>query len=91
MMYEGSQIEDRKDTVSNKDGKAYCIECGRRTKYYISSALCTQEVRGAKFAWVNLNARCAICGKEVYIPEVNDANVNARELSYKMARTKHAP
>ena len=91
MMYEGSQIEDRKDTVSNKDGKTYCIECGRRTKYYISSALCTQEVRGVKFGWINLNARCAICGKEVYVPEVNDANVNARELSYKMARTKQAP
>lgn len=79
-MYEGSQIEDRTGTVSNKDGKAWCVECGRRTKYYISSAFILNETWCLCSPYMRLNARCGICGKEVIIPEIEKANEQALKL-----------
>lgn len=87
-MYEGSQIQERKDTVTNKDGKAFCINCRKRTRYEMGIGWETVTVKGITFTYLRLTARCSICSNEVYVPEVNDANVAAREHAYKQSKNK---
>lgn len=87
-MYEGSQIEERKNTVTNKDGKTYCLECGRRTKYYISSAIVSKKAWCMYYTYIRLNARCGICGKDVYVQEIEIANQQAENIAYKNAKGK---
>lgn len=86
MMYEGSQIQERTDTITNKDGKTFCIECGRRTRYETNIGWETITVKGITFTYLRLTARCCVCGNEIYVPEVNDANVKARECAYKRSK-----
>ena len=83
-MYEGSQIKELKNTVTNKDGKAYCLECGKRTKYYISYAIQMSEAWCKCTPYLRINARCGICGKEVFIKEIEEANKNAKQTASKI-------
>lgn len=86
-MYEGNQIQERKDTVTNKDGKTFCIDCGIRTRYETGIGWDICKIRGATYiSYLRLTARCCVCGNEVYVPEVNDANVQARECAYKRSK-----
>ena len=64
---------------------AICIACGCKTTYTLKSTLEELTVRGVTFQYVEHSAYCTQCGKEVYVEEVNDENVQSREDSYRKA------
>lgn len=43
------------------------------------------DIRGISFSYVEQTAYCSECGEEVYVPEINDLNVIAREDAYRKA------
>lgn len=64
---------------------AICIECGCKTTYALKSTLEELTIRGITFKYVEHSAYCTQCGKEVYVAEVNDENVQSREDGYRKA------
>ena len=64
---------------------AFCIECGCEKPYAIKCTRETITIRGLTFSYVEMQAYCRCCGEPVYVPEVNDANVQARENGYRKA------
>ena len=64
---------------------AYCVDCGKKVAYRISTRQDTVVVRGVGFSYVEQVAVCPECGAELYVPEVNDANVQTREDAYRIA------
>ena len=65
--------------------KAFCIECGEERDYNIRTELVEIEVNGVTFSYNEQSAFCAECGEELYVPEINDRNVEAREEAYRKA------
>lgn len=61
-----------------------CLECGH-DKFLLSSEAVTLTVHGVEFTYDELIVECSSCGEEVYIPEINDANVDIRFAAYKKA------
>lgn len=66
-------------------GKMFCIECGNFSEYEIRSEQIQCEVRGTPFTCTEETAYCRECGEAVYVPEMNDRNVQAREDAYRKA------
>lgn len=64
---------------------AVCVECQRKTKYVLTSEKQKFTVCGITSEYIERGAKCVICGSEVYVPEINDENVRAREERYKNA------
>ena len=64
------------------ENKPMCIVCGRRTDYNVSTQIQSIEIRGAKVNYVESTAFCALCGTEIYVPEINDKNADARKTAY---------
>lgn len=63
----------------------YCINCDDKKEYIVKAQKREITVKGITFQYVHQQAFCAECGEEVYCPEVNDANVLARENAYRKA------
>ena len=65
--------------------RAYCIACGQEQPYStsITAEPCTHK--GLSFYAPIVHAHCTVCGEEVYVPEINDANAESRTESYKHA------
>ena len=64
---------------------AFCVECGRKKPYSVTSTRETLTIRGVSFQYVERQARCQDCGEVGYVPEINDANVKSREDAYRKA------
>lgn len=64
---------------------AFCPECGCYVPYSVNSTRETSTVRGVAFSYVEMHAHCKQCNEPLYVPEVNDANVLAREEGYRKA------
>ncbi len=62
---------------------AFCISCGTNKPVKMDSLSVEAEVRGVKISYVETRAICPECGKELYLPEVNDKNTQAREAAYR--------
>ena len=62
--------------------ETFCLKCGVKQPYRTKSKFADDFVRGVHFGWVEDIAFCAVCGAEVYVAEVNDRNVAAREQAY---------
>ena len=71
--------------MSMHKNTAFCIECGEVREYHILSQRVELEVRGIRFSYVELIAVCEDCEEELYVPEINDANVEERESAYRKA------
>ena len=69
----------------DKNNVAYCIDCDEKKAYSIKTRRVDMEVRGVAFSYVEHVAYCIECGKEVYVPEINDLNVYAREEAFRKA------
>lgn len=65
--------------------KAYCINCGEKCPYEIKTAMEEITIRGTTFSYSEQTAFCSVCGEEIYVPEINDLNAQAREDSYRRA------
>ena len=63
----------------------FCIDCGCKRHYRVTSARTSISVRGIEFSYVEQTAYCAECGAEIYVPEINDENAQAREDAYRKA------
>lgn len=69
--------------------RAFCIECRKETGYTVKSfERKLESIRGVTFSYLNQEAYCCVCGTEVYVPEINDANVKAREEAYFKAKER---
>lgn len=64
---------------------AYCISCDNDVEYSVSTERVEAVVRDVRISYIELSARCACCGEEIYVAEINDANVRAREDAYREA------
>ena len=71
--------------MKNEEKPAFCIGCGKKTKYIVKSSREEITIRGVTFTYVEQCAYCADCGEEVYVPEINDRNADAREEAYRRA------
>lgn len=69
----------------NTNNTVYCINCDKKNTYYLKSQRVNMDIRGIFFGYVEQTAYCSECGEEVYIPEINDLNVIAREDAYRKA------
>lgn len=92
-MYEGEQIKERTGTVSNKDGKTWCITCNKRQPYDITTSIekCDFERKGKRvlFNYLRLIPKCRFCKEVVYVPDIEDANCHAREQEYNAFIKEH--
>ena len=50
-----------------------------------AAAEAASEVNGIKFSYVEGLALCKECGDELYVPDINDRNVQSREAAYRKA------
>lgn len=66
----------------------FCINCGCKQSYIVKSHIDSLTVRNVEFTYLEKNAYCSICGEEVYVPEVNDYNCEAREIAYNLKSDK---
>lgn len=64
---------------------AFCVNCGCGRDYKVVSVRTEATVRGITFSFVENRAICAECGNEIYVPALNDENVQAREDAYRKA------
>ena len=64
---------------------AFCIECDEDVEYTMFTERVETVVRGAKIRYVEVAAKCPVCEEELYVPEVNDVNVQARGDAYRNA------
>lgn len=68
--------------------KVFCIECGDLRGFRIRAYLKTYIHKDVTFRYIEHAALCEACGKRVYIPEVNDMNVDAIEKEYFKEKVK---
>ena len=68
---------------------AYCIFCGQKMPFSIGSEIRTITVRGVTFDYQELYAKCKRCGEKVYVPEINDKNVDSRNKEFRKAGLKN--
>ena len=61
---------------------AFCLECSKKVKFKIEwkNRLVCRAYSAAEYK--ELYAICKECGNEVYVPAINDINVNHREKAY---------
>ena len=64
---------------------AYCIACGEDVPYKVITTRETITIRGITFSYLEQSAYCAKCGEALYVPELNDENVQAREDAFRKA------
>ncbi|MBQ6987287.1 MAG: DUF4065 domain-containing protein [Oscillibacter sp.] len=57
--------------------KAFCEECGDETEYTVTPVTMTGTIKGKEYHYSGQEARCMVCGSPVYLPELNDANLEA--------------
>ena len=61
----------------------FCTACGKHVEFTLSSRIVELTIRGITFNFSEIFAYCRECGEEVYSPEINDANVTAREEAFR--------
>ena len=67
---------------------SYCIECNKEIPYSINVYPSRITVRNVTFDCYEIHAFCRECGAEVYVPEINDKNVEIREKAYFEAKER---
>ena len=81
----------KKLSIKENDTHVFCINCGQECTYSEKTIQKNVFVRGLLFSYPERCAFCTACGEEVYVPAINDANVQSREVAYKKARKAIAP
>ena len=66
----------------------FCIDCSEYRSYTVRTHPETITVRDVSFTYMEERAFCNSCGKQVYVPEVNDHNVDARIREFMQARNR---
>lgn len=55
----------------------FCIYCRKPQPYNIFTRKDSIEIRGIVVQYDELYAVCQVCGKEMYVPEINDATIDS--------------
>ena len=66
--------------------RPFCLECGKKVEFRVEAGFRNMEAHGVKFSFREETAYCAECAHEVYVPEIEDANVDVRRKAYGKAR-----
>lgn len=64
--------------------KPYCINCNRDVPYSVKNQTIEMVAYGVPFHYTEQTAYCYVCREEVYVTEINDANVAAWEKEYRI-------
>ena len=59
--------------------------CDEKKEYVVKAYKREITVKGITFSYVHQTAYCSECGEELYCPQINDANVQAKEDAYRKA------
>lgn len=62
--------------------KRFCMHCMDELPYYAREKDVSVTVRDVEFQYSELTAYCLCCGKEIYVPYINDVNCERRKLAY---------
>lgn len=60
----------------------FCAHCGRAVNYRVMFSPVTFHVGDTELTYKEASAICMECNHEIYVPAINDQNVNARRLAY---------
>ena len=63
--------------------KAFCFSCCAYRSFDVYSTMEKVTIRGVEFSYSEKRAYCTSCGEQVYVPKINDANVQAREDAFR--------
>ncbi len=63
--------------------KAYCHFCNENTQIELREELQKNEIKGHIVTTLVTNAYCVQCGNEVYIPQINDENIDKIDKQYR--------
>lgn len=63
----------------------YCINCCESREYKVNTRPAKGKYRNINYEFAEQVAICKTCGAEIYVPVLNDANVEAAEAAYKKA------
>ena len=69
---------------------AYCFGCHKDQPYSVRPCLERLKHKGVEYTALLDHAYCCSCGEEMYIPEINDRNAEARERAYFDALNKNS-
>ena len=61
--------------------ECFCLNCGCKQPYRVKSQVVARYKQGKAVCYEEEDAVCAICGEEVYPPEVNERNAVYREAA----------
>ncbi len=65
---------------------AFCVACGEKEEYDVRTETVKLKYKGVSFVYESQIAACKVCGIEMYIPKLNDANVDAANAAYERAK-----
>lgn len=66
----------------------FCLKCDEFREYRIKRYMQKHTHKGVKFEYESFSAFCTKCWTPVYVPWVEDMNVDAAERAYKLAKEK---
>ena len=62
--------------------RALCLNCGEYTEFGVVDVQTTTEFEGRTFTYTRKIALCKKCGQEVYVPEINEENLDLIRFAY---------
>lgn len=65
---------------------AFCEECRKDVEYTVSDVPITGKTKDVKYHYVGKEARCVNCHNRLYVPEINDYNL---DMLYKARNSKN--
>jgi hypothetical protein len=67
--------------------KAFCINCDKEVDCIIGFRFIKNiKVKDIEISYDEMFALCKECGNEIYVPQINDVNVNARIKAYEKVK-----
>lgn len=67
---------------------AFCLYCNDLQNYDIDSRKIILKINDIIFSYNELYAYCKKCGHEIYVPSINDKNVDNRLETYLKAKSE---
>lgn len=74
-----------KDVTQRKT--AFCEECRDYTEYVVEDVHLTGKLKGREYGYNGKEARCAVCGQLVFVPDINDENLSLLYGEYQKEKT----
>lgn len=71
---------------SQKSDMAFCLDCDKYQPYRVEKRRIGGFAKGVSFKHDELYAVCVECGSELYVPKINDLNVDAVLSAYQKAK-----